>query len=400
MGEWLAASLERSEYVRHCDEYPAGVGAPSGARSTAAIDAIATVEQRAPGTLQERVPSAPSLQPAATAYDIADCNTGPAVVKEPRASASGGFFPLTGLPATAGHRGRPAVVVKLEEADSRWKQRAVNDADIVVEVETEGTPRILAVYQSVLPDSVGPVRSARNSDPAIMPAFGRPLFAWSGANEGVRGYIEAAAKDEYFVDVSPDREPSEYISEYNTDEESSSVRLFTNPVDLLISTGSSSSSPRQMFEYSSDPGLGERVAGVAVDWGLGYHSEFLWNPDVSGWLRIQHDRLYVEEDGTVVSPTNVVLLVTHYIDSISDRESRQACSTGSGSAVILTDGVRIDGTWARPTIHDAWSLNLPDESPIKLAPGRTWIVLLDRGMVSTLSDADAQDRTSAIQGSP
>ena len=60
--------------------------------------------------------------------------------------------------------------------------------------------------------------------------------------------------------------------------------------------------------------------------------------------------------------------------------------------MVLTDGVLIEATWDRPTVGDPWRLVDTAGQPVLLAPGVTWIEivepeltqLIDPGRVSTL----------------
>src|SRR5262249_12716657 len=61
-------------------------------------------------------------------------------------------------------------------------QTGLTRADIVYLLPVEGgLSRILAVFSSRFPQVIGPVRSAREEDLQLLRQFGRPAFAWSGA---------------------------------------------------------------------------------------------------------------------------------------------------------------------------------------------------------------------------
>jgi hypothetical protein len=82
-----------------------------------------------------------------------------------------GRAPLTGLP-TAEDLDRPAVTVKISNTPDAHPQRGLADADIVfVEPITGGTTRLAATFHSKLPAPLGPVRSLRPMDAALI---GRP----------------------------------------------------------------------------------------------------------------------------------------------------------------------------------------------------------------------------------
>ena len=76
--------------------------------------------------------------------------------------------PLTGLIVTdAAVLKRPALAIKVDNIDSTGCETArpqigIAHADIVYEILVEGITRFMAVFQSDIPETVGPVRSARS----------------------------------------------------------------------------------------------------------------------------------------------------------------------------------------------------------------------------------------------
>ncbi|GIT77346.1 MAG: hypothetical protein Ct9H300mP31_18770 [Acidimicrobiaceae bacterium] len=113
---------------------------------------------------------------------------------------------------------RPALAVKIDNVTRAHPQSGVNQADVVYEELVEGgVTRLVAVFQSTSAETVGPIRSARTSDPQLLSGFDRPLFAYSGANRGTRqelatssmvdvGY--SALTDDYFGETSPVGRPT------------------------------------------------------------------------------------------------------------------------------------------------------------------------------------------------
>src|SRR5438309_9656590 len=97
-------------------------------------------------------------------------------------------WPLSGVasgPVTA----RPAVAVKIENSIDARPQTGLNSADMVWEEVVEGgITRYVAVFQSTLPPTIGPVRSIRPMDPAIAgPLHGLMVFAG-----GIPDFVNAA----------------------------------------------------------------------------------------------------------------------------------------------------------------------------------------------------------------
>ena len=90
--------------------------------------------------------------------------------------------PLTGLPLAAGSAAatRPALFVKIENAPQARPQTGLDKADVVYEAIAEGgITRFAAIFQSIDPGDLGPVRSVRPQDPDIAAPL-RGIAAFSG----------------------------------------------------------------------------------------------------------------------------------------------------------------------------------------------------------------------------
>jgi hypothetical protein len=80
------------------------------------------------------------------------------------------------------HRLKPVLVVKIGNTVPERPATGLARADIVYLIPVEGgLSRIMAVFSSHYPRVIGPVRSARQDDLQLLRQFGRPAFAWSGA---------------------------------------------------------------------------------------------------------------------------------------------------------------------------------------------------------------------------
>lgn len=79
--------------------------------------------------------------------------------------------------------------------------------------------------------------------------------------------------------------------------------------------------------------------------------------------------------GGQASANSVVVLVVDYGSSPAGGGS-EARTLGTGAAVVYTDGRKIEGIWTRNNPADPFSLQA-NGPPILLAPGRTWVELVD-----------------------
>ena len=99
--------------------------------------------------------------------------------------------PLTGEPGDAG---RAVLAVKVDNSPEGRPWTGVGDADVVyVEPVEGGLTRLLAVFASRLPATVGPVRSFRESDLDLLAAYGRPAFAFSGNAPELDAQVRSAS---------------------------------------------------------------------------------------------------------------------------------------------------------------------------------------------------------------
>ncbi len=91
------------------------------------------------------------------------------------------------------HKGGRVLAVKVDNVTAARPQNGLDRADIVYTEQVEaGLSRILAVFASDLPATVGPVRSARESDIELLRQFGEPALAFSGVQSKLLPTLEAA----------------------------------------------------------------------------------------------------------------------------------------------------------------------------------------------------------------
>ena len=106
------------------------------------------------------------------------------------ASSAALTSPFTGEPVAALG---PVLAVKIDNLAPARPQTGLTTADIVYVLPVEGgLSRFLAVFSSRFPPVIGPVRSAREDDLELLRQFGRPAFAYSGAQPQLLPVVEKA----------------------------------------------------------------------------------------------------------------------------------------------------------------------------------------------------------------
>src|SRR5258708_33062554 len=98
--------------------------------------------------------------------------------------------PFTGEPVSSL---RTELIFKIDNIAQARPPTGLPKADIVYLVPVEGgLSRIFAVFSSHIPPVVGPVRSAREEDIKLLRQFGKPAFAFSGAQHRLLPVVEHA----------------------------------------------------------------------------------------------------------------------------------------------------------------------------------------------------------------
>ncbi len=311
-------------------------------------------------------------------------------------------FPFTGVPADGPTEvaalNRSALVVKVDNHPRARPQTGLDQADMVFDVRAEGVTRFAAVFHSVVPDPVGPVRSSRTSDFDILIGLDNPLYASSGGNNYVAGKLRTLpiveltnlTRTEYFRDFS---RPAPH-------------NLYVDGNDLYQLAPDDLPAPQPWFEFRSPgvvdpteaPSTAATVTGpVTIDYTGSPTVTHTWDPSVEGWLRTQDSNPHTTAGGDQLAPENVVIMITDYSTSPADPISPEVRSTGSGPVIVLTNGWAIAGTWERPTAEDKPTLTDGDGNVITLTPGRTWVLMPEAGQV-TFPDGQAPPGWTGLEG--
>lgn len=282
-----------------------------------------------------------------------------------------GDAPLTGLPVDATVASRPALAVKIDNSPPARPQWSLNQADLVIEENVEGVTRFIAVFHSQTPDRVGPVRSARTTDPDLLAALNRPILAFSGGNPYVTSYVRGAHALGWLSNLSA----QSAACYWRSDLRSSPHNLMLDPTCAWEST-TYAGPARPLFEHGhtetpvgGDPELefSVRMYGLDVEW--------VWDAELGRYLRRQGGDWHVDALGDVVAATNVVELDVDYRTSAADPLSPEADTIGSGPAVVHRDGLVIAGGWSRADRFSRFVLTTDGGTPIALAPGTVFVEL-------------------------
>ncbi|WP_448073467.1 DUF3048 domain-containing protein [Georgenia yuyongxinii] len=294
-------------------------------------------------------------------------------------------WPLTGVVGEI--QERPALSVKVENSAAARPQTGLEDADVVWEEMVEGgITRFNAVYHSVVPEQVGPIRSVRPMDAAIAAPLGG-LMAFSGGqppfvqqiraaglqvlsnDEGVAGMYRVgfrrAPHNVYGsgpqllaqADADHSAPPPEQLA-YARDHARASAVLEGAPVAAL-NLSFPSAAPSWTWDAAADPGRG----GPA-----------------GAWARLERGVAQTSSDGDRLLATNVVVMRVQVVDTGSRDPAGnpvpETVLTGEGDAVVASGGKVLEARWSKAGTADPVVLTDADGNEVSLVPGATWIELV------------------------
>ncbi|NMO93981.1 DUF3048 domain-containing protein [Actinomycetospora sp. TBRC 11914] len=280
----------------------------------------------------------------------------------PVAAPAANTSPLTGEPGGAG---KAVLAVKIDNSPQGRPWTGVDAADVVyVEPVEGGVTRLLAIFASHLPPSVGPVRSFRESDIDLLAAYGHPALAFSGNAPELNGLVASSP----VLPVSAET----VARAYHRGRGEAPHNLYGTPTALVAAARGVTAPHDVGFRFGAAPAGGRPAATV---------TETIGSTKVD--LRAAGGRYTVAFDGrpavTANGPATVVVqrvpIRTSAIHDVAGSPSPTAVTVGRGPVDVLRDGKRWTGTWSRATPNDPTTFSAADGKPLTFAPGPVWVLL-------------------------
>ncbi len=289
--------------------------------------------------------------------------------------------PLTGELAPGGSvPQRTALAVKVENTDDAYPLAGLEGADIVYEETVEGgITRFIAIYHCGGAARVGPVRSARTTDPKILLQMAaHPLLGYSGAADKVARGVDDAG-------ITGMTEASDPAAFTRDDARYAPHNLFTGTSALYRAAGKAArreGPPNAVFTYDDEPQKpSKRVRAVDVSFSDANVASWTWRQ--GRWVRILDGAPMVLESGDVLGADNIVIQQVVVTDSriidAAGYPSPEVTMTGTGKAWILRGGRLIVGRWERSDESDLTIFRTRAGEEIHLAPGTTFVELVPEG---------------------
>jgi hypothetical protein len=282
-----------------------------------------------------------------------------------------GRSPFTGLSARTG----PVLAVKIDNAGQARPHTGVGAADIVYVEQVEGgLSRMLAVFSSRLPATVGPVRSARESDLALLRQFGRPVLAYSGVQSTLRSAVAAAP----LYPLPPSTAPRAY---FRGTEHPAPHNLYLRPKAALRAAPHASDASDIGFRFGAAPPGGEPRTRQTVRYpSAGF--TFTWSAPDKRWLVAMDGTPARTTDGGRLGAATVVVQYTTVRPSrfhdVLGSVTPFTETVGSGTALVLRGGKAYETRWSRPGAGGGTTFRTTDGDRMTFAPGPVWVVYATR----------------------
>ena len=288
--------------------------------------------------------------------------------------------PLTGLPVGDEAVGdRPAVAVAVSVRQPAPPAKGLDAADVIYEeIGRRGPARLLALFHSTDTDRVGPVTTTRPLDPKLL-SVAAPLYAHKG---GSTGFLQQVANSD-LVDVSY----AEHPRAYNGDGAPGTTpdALFTSTRKLRRAGASDLAPPPALFVHAS---AGQQLAGEGLTAAAtlrvplpGPDAVWRWDTESGQWRRDDGSGIEAVADNVVVQQVRYKKVRLRYP---SGRIVRSALPVGSGRVHVVSSDRSARGTWYKPFGKTVTNYADAAGVPMRLTPGRTWVMLAPWGTETTV----------------
>lgn len=314
---------------------------------------------------------------------------------------------LAGLNLPSGCAGLAAtgrylpLLVQIDNTDNGAGVRApwgIGWADIVYEslLRREGHTRISLLFSDIIPDDIGPVRSARIGHAWLREEWDC-AFAYYGQQEYYRSNVVeefkrlgADAKGLIFSGTARTWKRYYYARKGLVSPHDKGV----NGAGLISTINADYTAPNHAFNFTDTPAQGDPATRIMVDWGRkDYYAEYQYSETLKAYTRSVRSGKGMEtyrdlDTGASVAFANVIV---QWVDMDWVQETAPVMRvTGDadffvtwgdgnfiaqGNADYFMNGVHVPGYWRRDGMHDRTVFYDLEGKEISLQRGRTMILL-------------------------
>ena len=280
--------------------------------------------------------------------------------------------PFTGIRSEEEQTQRPIIVTMNNHPLAR-PQSGIAQADIVYEMLAEGNvTRFLALYQSEIPDIVGPVRSARDyfvevakGLDAFYIAHGYSPDAQKMLNARVVDNINGMQYDGILFKRSKERKAphNSYISKEN---------IFTGAEKVGASMEIHKIPTFSFYDSIEGAKIGDPVSSISIQYGTGasFENQYTYIPESGLYERKTGGVITIDkETEKPVELANIIFMEIPH-KTIDNAGRRQLTLNAGGRAYLFQAGTMKVIEWENV---DGILIPMENGVPAKLVPGKSWV---------------------------
>jgi hypothetical protein len=281
--------------------------------------------------------------------------------------------PLTGRMIPAGTALNPSLAAKIDNHIAARPQVGLERTDIVFEELVEGgLTRYVALWQSDVPEEIGPVRSIRPMDPDIISAFGG-IVCYSGGQQRFVALMQAAP---VFNAIHGQKATADTF--YRTKTKPSPHNVLVK-ASVIVSQHLDLPAPAQQFAFALDTASstafkdGAVANAVKLVFSNAAAPSWTFDGSLGKYLRAQLGVADMDSSGGQLSATNVIVIRVGIDSSLGVPKTNLI---SSGEAWVSSGGKTIHATWSKGSATSPIALHDDQGVTVRLAPGNSWIELV------------------------
>ncbi|MDA1477115.1 DUF3048 domain-containing protein [Bacillus changyiensis] len=278
-------------------------------------------------------------------------------------------YPLTGTNAEKAVVERPIAVMVNNHPKAR-PQSGLSKADVVIEALSEGSiTRFLAIYQSEMPEVVGPVRSAREYFIELALGF-NALYVHHGWSPGAREMLEGGAAD--YINGLNDDGSTFWRADFRKAPHNS-YTSFKNIKKAAGDKGYSLESHTGPLSFQTDETTPDE-APVSVRFNYGTNQvKYRFDQNVNGYVRKSDGILTtdMETEEPIVLQNILIVEAEHQVKDHKGRRNIDLRSGGQG--LLLSGGQLHKVSWKN---ENGRIVPVMDGNIVPFVPGKTWINII------------------------
>jgi hypothetical protein len=304
--------------------------------------------------------------------------------------------PLTGAPVTEDVAARHVVAVMIDDISVARPQSGLSQADVVWHAPAEGgIPRYMALFQSVGPTSVGPIRSSRLYYIAWAAEW-KSVYAHAGGSPQALALLRSSQGKGKAVYNADEFRWSRYLyrvkyrfAPHNVYSDAKNLQALSKRVGAKPVPGQA-----PVWIFAPDAPLDERPAGgkIIVPY-LANKITYSYDRATNTYKRTVSVEGKQFDAGTRpktrLAPKNVVVMKVPFVPLGDKKHRLDGQVIGSGTAWVSTNGKTVKGTWRKKSFTSPTRFYGPDGKQLPLTIGQTFIQVVPKSTKITFQPGKA-----------